>query len=334
VPDQSRLRIILEAAGVHGDELGADDVRRIWATFGVDDEDLLDEFEYAVASISGQDAGGSEDVGFRVGRWRLDLSKEGVRAALLGVIVAAALAAQGIGAIGIGLATVVVPTVLSLEDVTLSSGDNRLLFQLRLHPGVEGQHLTEDELYATLPPEVRDVVNPFDFANFVDRLRKAGMAEQAGGNSTHSRPVHLLPHTPAIPLASSPTACRPLSSWKIRDIRACRASWPSLEGGTGMDEDFTILEVAVGEGTTLQVVALDYGGAQDVAALGPVSLDRVIDTIKDLAGSIKSAIETIAPERASVEFGVQVAVKAGKLSALLVEGSGQAFRKVALGWGT
>jgi hypothetical protein len=101
-----------------------------------------------------------------------------------------------------------------------------------------------------------------------------------------------------------------------------------------MDEDRTILEVAVGEGSTLQVVALDYGGAEDVAALGPISLDSVIDTIKDLAGSIKTAIDTIAPERASVEFGVQVAVKAGKLTALLVEGSGQASLKVTLGWGT
>jgi hypothetical protein len=101
-----------------------------------------------------------------------------------------------------------------------------------------------------------------------------------------------------------------------------------------MDEDRTILEVEVGEGTTLQVVALDYGGAEDVAALGPVSLDRVIDTIKDLAASIKPAIDTIAPERASVEFGVQVAVKAGKLTALLVEGSGQASLKVTPGWGS
>jgi predicted ATP-dependent Lon-type protease len=97
-----------------------------------------------------------------------------------------------------------------------------------------------------------------------------------------------------------------------------------------MEEDRTILEVTVGEGTTLQVVALDYGGAEDVAALGPVSLDGVIDTIKDLAGSVKAAIDTIAPERASVEFGVQVAVKSGKLTALLVEGSGQVSLKVTL----
>jgi hypothetical protein len=57
-----------------------------------------------------------------------------------------------------------------------------------------------------------------------------------------------------------------------------------------MDEDRTILEVAVGEGTTLQVVVLDCGGAEDVAAVGPLSLDGVIDTIKDLAGLIKTAI--------------------------------------------
>jgi predicted ATP-dependent Lon-type protease len=101
-----------------------------------------------------------------------------------------------------------------------------------------------------------------------------------------------------------------------------------------VDEDRTILDVDVGEGTTLQVVAVHSGGPEDVATLGPLNLDGVIDTIKDLAGSIKSAIDTIAPEKASVEFGVQVAVKAGKLTALLVEGSGQASLKVTLGWGT
>jgi hypothetical protein len=47
-----------------------------------------------------------------------------------------------------------------------------------------------------------------------------------------------------------------------------------------MDEDRILVEVAVGKGSTLQVVALDYGGAEDVASLGTLSLDGVIDTIK------------------------------------------------------
>ena len=101
-----------------------------------------------------------------------------------------------------------------------------------------------------------------------------------------------------------------------------------------MDDDRTIVEVAVGEGSTLQVMALDYGGAEDVAAVGPLSLDGVIDTIKELAGAIKAAIDTVAPEKASVKFGVQVAFKAGRLTSWLVEGSGQASLKVTLGWGS
>ena len=60
----------------------------------------------------------------------------------------------------------------------------------------------------------------------------------------------------------------------------------------------------MGEGSTLQVVALDYGGAEDVAAFGLVSLDGAVDTIKDLAGSIKSAIDAIKPEESSGEFGI------------------------------
>jgi hypothetical protein len=49
---------------------------------------------------------------------------------------------------------------------------------------------------------------------------------------------------------------------------------------------------------------------------------------------VKDAIDSIGPERASVEFGVQVAVKSGQLTGLVVEGSGQASLKVTLGWGS
>ena len=42
----------------------------------------------------------------------------------------------------------------------------------------------------------------------------------------------------------------------------------------------------------------------------------------------EGSIDTIKPDTASVEFGVQVAVKSGNLTGLLVGGSGEASSKV------
>jgi hypothetical protein len=58
-------------------------------------------------------------------------------------------------------------------------------------------------------------------------------------------------------------------SIRWHDIRAGRVKLPNLEGGAAIDEDRTILEVAVEEWSTLQVVALDCGGTEGVIALGP-----------------------------------------------------------------
>jgi len=182
VINEAMLEEVLGAARVTGEQIGADEVEAIWATLGAEDEDLLDEFVLAVASLS-RSAGGTTDaaLGFRLGRWKLDLAKEGIRTGVLSAFVAGALAAEGVGAIGIGLATIVVPTVLSLERVELGPGDNQILLHLRLRPEVQQRFMTQDQLYGSLPAEVRDVVNPFDFADFVERLREVGLAEDAGG---------------------------------------------------------------------------------------------------------------------------------------------------------
>ena len=91
-------------------------------------------------------------------------------------IVAGALVQQGLTEMVIGVVAAVIPSVLDIERVALSTGDRMLLLELRLHPEVRGQTLTEDELYARLPASAREVVNRFEFADFVERLRHAGYA--------------------------------------------------------------------------------------------------------------------------------------------------------------
>jgi hypothetical protein len=55
---------------------------------------------------------------------------------------------------------------------------------------------------------------------------------------------------------------------------------------------------------------------------GHLDFSEVADAIKAVAPLGEGSIDTIKPDTASVEFGVQVAVKSGNLTGLLVEGSG------------
>lgn len=58
------------------------------------------------------------------------------------------------------------------------------------------------------------------------------------------------------------------------------------------------------------------------------------DAVKDISTAIMQAIETVKPTSAEIEFGIDAAVEAGNLTALLVKGSGTANLKIKLTWET
>ncbi len=78
----------------------------------------------------------------------------------------------------------------------------------------------------------------------------------------------------------------------------------------------------------------ELGGAGDVSMLDALSLDEVGASIKSIADTLGKAVQAASPEKASVEFGLQVAVKGGKLISLITEASGTATLKVTLEWGS
>jgi hypothetical protein len=72
---------------------------------------------------------------------------------------------------------------------------------------------------------------------------------------------------------------------------------------------------------------------RDVSILGTTfSFDDVESSIGALAGAVTKAVARAAPDEAEVEFGVDIGVEAGKLTSLLVKGSGSATLKVRLLW--
>ncbi|MEA2361310.1 MAG: hypothetical protein QOD71_455 [Thermoleophilaceae bacterium] len=168
---------LLDAAEVSGEELGEVELRRLWALTGVDDG-RFEEFVEVVLPRSG------DELAFRAGSWRIDLREAGVRTGLLTALVAGVLIPQGMSEFAIGFVTAVLPSVLEIERVELSQGDRRLLVELRARTSLG----SPDELYAALPPETRAVINPYDFADFIQRLRDAGLAEGPAAGPIQLRP--------------------------------------------------------------------------------------------------------------------------------------------------
>ena len=95
----------------------------------------------------------------------------------------------------------------------------------------------------------------------------------------------------------------------------------------------TIIDVAVSGEQPVAIRAVQLGGAADVTALDKLNLERVAETIKAIADTLGTAVQNASPKKASVEFGLEVAVKGGKLVSLITEAGGTATLKVSLEWG-
>jgi hypothetical protein len=95
-----------------------------------------------------------------------------------------------------------------------------------------------------------------------------------------------------------------------------------------------VVEMTLPNGTTaLGRVAIGEGaGAMKTSGVPKFDFDDVAKTLEGLAQSLKGALADAAPDRVTVELGLELAVKNGKLSGLLVEGEGKGSLGVTLEW--
>jgi hypothetical protein len=102
-----------------------------------------------------------------------------------------------------------------------------------------------------------------------------------------------------------------------------------------MERTTEIVPVQTANGKIVQVQVTALGGEEDIAISDYLpSFEEVTDAIEEISSAMVGAIGKIKPQRASVEFGVEVAAQEGKLTALLVQGSGTASVKITLEWGS
>jgi len=86
-------------------------------------------------------------------------------------------------------------------------------------------------------------------------------------------------------------------------------------------------------GRIIQVEARTTGEEEDVASAAILSFDEVTGAVEEISEAMVGTLQKIKPQKASIEFGLEVAVESGKLTAMLVKGSGTASLKVKLEWG-
>lgn len=109
-----------------------------------------------------------------------------------------------------------------------------------------------------------------------------------------------------------------------------------------MDNDLNIKVVPVelenGNVVRVEATVLNASGdtsdqeiESDVAAnIRP--LKEVTDTVKEIAATVKASIDQVKPTKASVEFGLEFGYESGKLTAMIVKGTGKANLKITLHW--
>lgn len=98
-----------------------------------------------------------------------------------------------------------------------------------------------------------------------------------------------------------------------------------------------VVEVTLPNGTVALVRAteLDEAGATaEKVAWKAFDLSHVSETLEGIAQAIRAGLARAQPDRTTVELGIDLVVKNGKLTGMMVEGEANASLRVTLVWGS
>lgn len=91
--------------------------------------------------------------------------------------------------------------------------------------------------------------------------------------------------------------------------------------------------VALANGSIIKFqVSQAAAGRQDVASLKALPFQHVTEALQEIVGNLKETLDKVKPDKASVKFGVDLAIEAGNLTTLIVKGSGKGNLEITLEW--
>lgn len=93
-----------------------------------------------------------------------------------------------------------------------------------------------------------------------------------------------------------------------------------------------IVPVQINNNIQVMVEATILGGEEDVA-IDIRPFQEVTDAIEAITSAMVQTLERVKPDKASVEFGVEIGVQSGQLTTLIVQGTSKGNMKITLEWG-
>jgi hypothetical protein len=100
-----------------------------------------------------------------------------------------------------------------------------------------------------------------------------------------------------------------------------------------MEEHTEIVSLKVSDRVTIMAEATSLGGEEQVSVGEILDFEGITDAIEAIATSITGTLAKVKPKKASVEFSLKIGVESGKLTSLLVKGTGEGNLKITLEWG-
>ena len=101
-----------------------------------------------------------------------------------------------------------------------------------------------------------------------------------------------------------------------------------------MDPEIETIRAELENGAIIRIEATPLQGEVQIADTDLIApFVEVTNAVEGIAQSMLTTLKKIKPKRGSLEFGLQIGVEAGKLTALLVKGTGAANLKIILEWG-
>jgi tetrahydromethanopterin S-methyltransferase subunit B len=98
-----------------------------------------------------------------------------------------------------------------------------------------------------------------------------------------------------------------------------------------MESRTEVVPVQINNNVQVMVEATVVGSEEDVA-IDIRPFQEVTDAIEAITSAMVQTLEKVKPDKASVEFGIEIAVQSGKLTTLIVQGSSKGNMKITLEW--
>lgn len=131
--------------------------------------------DHVVRMLAGELGIAGSDFEMRIGEWRLNAPVATARALVNGVVLTAALAANGESSIPATVLSVIVPLVFDLERIAISPSD-RAVYAALLREAPDRRAI--DDWYRSLPTHLQGEISSLEFRDLVERLQDAGLVEQ------------------------------------------------------------------------------------------------------------------------------------------------------------